>query len=140
MKGLEDPWGLIADGKCQDTRSAYVTVCITVGEQFLTTCLASLCALLATTDPACVVAIVSHWVYAALHTIFAKNGVLPVIAPEWMPLTEGHPYVHLQDRSYSFAKLEAFRLSGFERVVTFDADVLFMKNASGLLDIEPFAA
>lgn len=135
-----DPWGLVINGECTDRRFAYLTICITEVEEVLTTCLASLCALLATTDPACVVAVVSLWVYRQAAGVLLQSGILPIVAPEWAPLPEEHPYGHLQNRTYTFAKLEAYRLTQYERVATFDPDVLFMRNASKLEDVQPFAA
>lgn len=135
-----DPWGLLEDGECKDKNFAYITLCITEEELVLTTCLASLCALLVTTDPNCVVALVNRWVYRVAGQQLLQSGVLPVLAPEWAPLYDKHPYAHLQHRTYTFAKFEAFRMTQYRAVATFDADVLFLRNASGLRDMTPFAA
>lgn len=135
-----DRWGLLHNGECAERSFAFFTICITDSEDVLTNCLASVCSLLATTDPPCVVAFVSLWVLRVAGSIFIKNGVLPVLAPEWASLPETHPYAHLQDRSYTFAKLEAFRLTQYERIATFDIDMVFMRDASSLRDVQPFAA
>jgi len=78
------------------------------------------------------VVFVSSWIYARAAETLRRSGVIPVLAPSWTPLEPEHPYYHLQDRSYTFVKLEAFRLTQYAKVVTFDVDVLFMRNASGL--------
>ncbi|CAK0883288.1 unnamed protein product [Prorocentrum cordatum] len=76
MGGLSvDPWGLLRGGRCHGGQAlAYATVCVTEEEHFLANCLASICALLATTDPDCVVAIVSRWVYRAARDLLLLNG------------------------------------------------------------------
>eukprot|EP00927_Polykrikos_kofoidii_P033329 TRINITY_DN28197_c0_g1_i1.p1 TRINITY_DN28197_c0_g1~~TRINITY_DN28197_c0_g1_i1.p1 ORF type:complete len:555 (-),score=51.23 TRINITY_DN28197_c0_g1_i1:145-1734(-) len=132
-----DPWSLIVNGDCSDRRFAYVTLCITQSEHILATCLASLCALLSTTDPSCVVAIVNSWVYTAARAVLVASGVVPYLAPEWAPLPQEHPYSHLQLRNYTFSKFEAFRFTQYKRVAFFDADVLFIRNASGLEMVTP---
>ena len=67
-----------------------------------------------------------------------KNGIQAVLAPEWAPLPDHHPYKHLERKSlgkrgtgrqYTFAKLEGFRLTQFRRIVFFDIDVLFIRDA-----------
>ncbi|CAK0836914.1 unnamed protein product, partial [Prorocentrum cordatum] len=134
-----DPWGLLSGGRCQGGQAlAFATVCVTEeerGTEFLANCLASICALLATTDPECVVAIVSSWVYHAARHVLLRNGVLPLVAPTWLPHHVGHPFEHIHWKPHFSAKLEAFRLTGHDRVVWFDPDVLFMRNASGLLGV-----
>lgn len=135
-----DRWGLIQGGECTDQSFAFMTICITNAAHILEMCLASVCALLATTDPECVVVLVNRWVYWKVRDIFAKNGVLVALSPEWAPYDQGHPYEHLQNRTYTFAKLEAFSFTQYQRIVVWDADALFTKNASALQNVQPFAA
>jgi len=122
----------ISNGECRQRDLAFVTICISESQTVLRNCLASLCALLVTTDPACVVVFVSLWTYKRAADLLRRSGVLPVLAPAWAPVEPEHPYSHLQDRNYTFVKLEAFRLTQYAKVVTFDVDILFMSNASGL--------
>lgn len=137
-------WELLnANGECQDVRFAYNTKCVTHEAHILSLCLATLCSLLATTDPSCVVVHVSQWVFQTAGMAFARNGVRMVVVPEAEPLHADHPYLHLLgstgksnfSRRYTFAKLEAFGMTQYERVAVFDADVLFMRNGSGLQDM-----
>ena len=133
-------WNLLEHGECRDRTFAFFSICITESFDILNTCLASLCSLLATTDPPCVVVVVSLWVYRTAGAVLQKNGVIPLVIPEWTPVAKEHPYAHLGDHSYSFAALEAFRLSQYGRIATFDIDVLFIRNASRLQDVQAFAA
>lgn len=138
---LDGDWpGLLERGECRDRSFAFFSICVTEAFEVLSTCLASLCALLATTDPNCVVVAVNPWVYVTAGDVLRRNGVVPIIAPEWAPLHSDHPYADAKDHEYSFAALEAFRLSQYDRIATFDIDILFMRNASALRDVEAFAA
>lgn len=134
------PRDVLLDGDCRDKRLAYVSICITENEAFLSNCLASLCSLLVTTNPRCVVAIVSRWVYFVANETFAMNGVAAVIAPDWSPLPDSHPYARLQQTESHHAKFDVWRLAQYRRVAYFDPDVLFMRNASGLGAVSGFAA
>ncbi|CAE8693878.1 unnamed protein product, partial [Polarella glacialis] len=137
---MSDPWSLVQDGECQDRSFAFFTICITEVEIVLQNCLASICSLLAATDPPCVVAFVSSWVLRTAGAVLTQNGVLTKVVPQWPGLPKGHPYEHLQARNYTFAKLEAFRLEQYRGLATFDVDVLFMRNASALAEVGPLAA
>eukprot|EP00927_Polykrikos_kofoidii_P073784 TRINITY_DN69807_c0_g1_i1.p1 TRINITY_DN69807_c0_g1~~TRINITY_DN69807_c0_g1_i1.p1 ORF type:complete len:513 (+),score=39.65 TRINITY_DN69807_c0_g1_i1:34-1572(+) len=126
--------------RCADARVAFFSICIGESDLLLQNCLASLCSLLVTTDPACVIVVVSRWIYEVAARVLVANGVQPVIAPEWLPLPVDHPYARLTDHEYSFAALEAFRLAQHDKIITFDVDILFIRNASGLGELESFAA
>eukprot|EP00928_Gymnodinium_smaydae_P074525 TRINITY_DN57569_c0_g1_i1.p1 TRINITY_DN57569_c0_g1~~TRINITY_DN57569_c0_g1_i1.p1 ORF type:complete len:669 (+),score=63.83 TRINITY_DN57569_c0_g1_i1:117-2009(+) len=144
----DDPWQLLHEGECRHKEFAYFTKCVTDEQRVLDQCFASMCSLLATTDPPCVVVFVSRWVLKVARNIFARNGIVPVVAPEWRPLPDDHPYTHLTgstgnssfDRLYTFSKFEVARLTQYGRLAAFDADILFMRNATGLESYQNFAA
>eukprot|EP00746_Dinoflagellata_sp_MGD_P027797 gnl/MRDRNA2_/MRDRNA2_165661_c0_seq1.p1 gnl/MRDRNA2_/MRDRNA2_165661_c0~~gnl/MRDRNA2_/MRDRNA2_165661_c0_seq1.p1 ORF type:complete len:519 (-),score=51.63 gnl/MRDRNA2_/MRDRNA2_165661_c0_seq1:8-1564(-) len=119
------------DGECFDRQFAFFTICITNNSAVLRGCLASLCSLLATTNPPCVVVLANSWVADVAHVFFQRNDVVLLQAPRWELLSKSHPYHNIQHKkAYTFAKLEAFRLTQYEKVITFDIDMIFMRNAS----------
>ncbi|CAE8586172.1 unnamed protein product, partial [Polarella glacialis] len=128
------PADLLKDGECLYRNFAYFTRCVTDEQRILDQCFASICSLLATTDPPCVVVFVSRWAYETALATFTRNGVVVTIAPEWADLPTDHPYAHLTgstgnasfNRLYTFVKFEVARLTQYERAASFDVDIIFM--------------